>query len=155
MNPVFTSLVAVVGTLAGATLTFLFQRHLVRQSERFARGQQLWQEKAAAYTTLIASLTDFRRSQNDRWHVERDDPASVDFVRAREESYQRRADATAAVCRVRLVCGDPALGQLAQEALDAAVDVHPARSERDRAERGRAARLALEEFLTTAASQIL
>ncbi|MFJ2769446.1 hypothetical protein [Streptomyces sp. NPDC087300] len=155
MNPVFTSLVAVVGTLAGATLTFLFQRHLVRQSERFARGQQLWQEKAAAYTMLIASLTDFRRSQNDRWHLEQDDPDGVDVVRAREESYQRRADATAAVCRVRLVCGDAALGQVAQDALDAATDVHLAMSEQDRAERGRAARLALEGFLAMAASQIL
>ncbi|MBZ4020129.1 hypothetical protein [Streptomyces purpurogeneiscleroticus] len=155
MNPVFTSLVAVVGTLAGSTLTFLFQRHIARQGELFARSQQLWHEKTAAYSALAATLTDFRRSQNDRWHSRQEDPASADFARAREESYQRRADATASLCRVRLVCGDSTLSQLAQDALDAATDVHLAASEQDRAERGQAARLALDRFLAQAASQIL
>ncbi|MGI5197101.1 hypothetical protein ACQEVY_26315 [Streptomyces sp. CA-288835] len=155
MNPVLTSLVAVFGTLAGSTLTFIFQRHIARQGERFTRSQQLWNERTTAYSELAAALTDFRRSQNDRWHLEQADQTSSEFVKAREESYQRRADATAALCRVRLVCGDAGLGQLAQDALDAATAVHLARNEQDRAERGKVARLALDRFLTEAAAQIL
>ncbi|MGW1895285.1 hypothetical protein ACWCP6_34340 [Streptomyces sp. NPDC002004] len=155
MNPVLTSLVAVFGTLAGSTLTFTFQRHIARQSERFTRSQQLRHERTSAYSELAAALTDFRRSQNDRWHLEQADPTSAEFVKAREESYRLRADATAALCRVRLLCGDLGLSRFAQDALDAATVVNLARNEQDRAERGRAARLALDRFLDAAAAQIL
>ncbi|OKI01921.1 hypothetical protein A6A06_12375 [Streptomyces sp. CB02923] len=154
MNAVLTSLVAVFATLAGSTLTFVFQRHITRQTERFARSQQLWHERVAAYSAFAAALTDLRRSQNDRWHVEQDAPDSPGFISAREESYQRRADATAALCRVRLICADPDLSRSAQDALDAATTVHLAQDEQDRARRGEKARLALDEFLSTASSHV-
>ncbi len=155
MNPVFTSLVAVVGTLAGSTLTFLFQRHIARQGEVFARSQQLWHEKTAAYTALAASLTDFRRSQNDRWHLERRiPPMPMSSGHAKSPtSGGPTLPRPCAGCVLSVV--DSALSQLAQDALDAATDVHLAGSEQDRAERGQTARLALDSFLAQAASQIL
>lgn len=155
MDSVLTSLVVIFGTLAGSTLTFVFQRRIARQSERFSQSRQLWNERTAAYSELAASLTEFRRSQNDRWHLEQEDPTSSEFIKAREESYQRRAEATAALCRVRLLCGSSELRELAQEALDTATEVHLARDEHDRAERGRAARLALDTFLARGANQLL
>ncbi|MEC4575107.1 hypothetical protein [Streptomyces virginiae] len=150
MDAALTGLVAVFATLAGSTLTFLFQRHIARQTERFTRDQQLWHERIATYSAFAAALTDFRRSQNDRWHLEQADPDSPQFISARAESYQRRADATAALCRVRLLCGDSDLFELAQNALDAAAEIPAARSEQDRAGRGEAARLALDRFLISA-----
>ncbi|MCX4807771.1 hypothetical protein OG594_40305 [Streptomyces sp. NBC_01214] len=153
MNAALTSLVAVFATLAGSTLTFLFQRHIARQAERFARDQQVWHERISAYSAFAAALTDFRRSQNDRWHLEQADPDSPQFSSAREASYQRRADSTAALCRVRLMCGDSVLIELAQEALDATTEIHAAQDEQDRAGRGETARLALERFLTSASPQ--
>ncbi|WKD31116.1 hypothetical protein [Streptomyces xanthophaeus] len=153
MTAALTGLVAVFATLAGSTLTFVFQRHIARQAERFARDQRLWHERIGAYSAFAAALTDFRRSQNDRWHVERSDPDSARFISAREASYQRRADSTAALCRVHLVCGDPVLIRLAQEALDATTGIHGAQDEQDRAERGETARLALERFLSGASPQ--
>ncbi|MFD5412849.1 hypothetical protein [Streptomyces nojiriensis] len=150
MNAALTSLVAVFATLAGSTLTFLFQRHIARQAERFARDQQLWHERIGAYSAFAAALTDFRRSQNDRWHLEQADPGGPQFLSAREASYQRRADATAALCRVHLMCGESALLRLAQEALEATTGIHGAQDEQDRAGRGEAARLALERFLASA-----
>ncbi|MER6254587.1 hypothetical protein ABT224_24845 [Streptomyces sp. NPDC001584] len=64
------------------------------------------------------------------------DPDGPRFISAREASYQRRADSTAAHCRVHLVCGDSVLIRLAQEALDATTGIHGAQDEQDRAERG-------------------
>ena len=58
-----------------------------------------------------------------------------------------RAKATAALCRVQLVGGDPALSQLAEKALNATTEVHIATDEEDRARRGEKARLALQNFL--------
>ncbi|WP_046776890.1 hypothetical protein [Streptomyces yangpuensis] len=150
MDAAVTSLVAVFAALAGSTLTFLFQRHIARQAERFTRDQQLRHERLGAYGAFAAAVTDFRRSQNDRWHWEQADPDSPQFVSARAESYQRRADSTAALCRVRLLCGDSGLAELAQDALDATARIHGARDEQDRSGRGEAARLALDRFLNSA-----
>lgn len=150
MNAVLTSLVAVFATLAGSTLTFVFQRHIARQAERFSRSQQLWHERVATYSAFAAALTDFRRSQNDRWHLEQADPDSSHFVSAREESYQRRADATAVLCRVRLVSRDTRVDHLAQASLDVTTEIHLAHDEPDRAKRGEKARLALDRFLSEA-----
>lgn len=154
MNAALTSLIAVFATLAGSTLTFLFQRHIARQTEQFTRNQQLWHERVAAYSAFAAALTDFRRSQNDRWHLEQADPSSSQFISAREESYQRRADVTAALCRVRLVSSDAHLDQLAQDALDATTEIHVAHDEQDRARRGEKARLALDRFLSDATPHV-
>ncbi|WP_344821452.1 hypothetical protein [Actinocorallia longicatena] len=148
------SIVAALAALSGSTLTYLFQRRTARDNERFSREQRLWQERVAAYSSFVAAATDFRRSQNDRWHLEREDPQSAPFIAAREESYRLRAQATAAACRVRLVCGDPEIGRHAQRALDIATDVHLGIDENDRATRGAAARQALDEFLTMASTHV-
>jgi hypothetical protein len=144
----------VFAVLAGSPLTFVFQRNAAHHAEQFAREQQLWHERIAAYSAFAAALTDFRRSQNDRWHLEEEDPRSPQFVLAREESYKLRASATAELCRVRLICGSLDLSQLAQAALDATTEVHLARDERDRTGRGELARLALEHFLATASGHV-
>jgi hypothetical protein len=125
-----------------------------RRAVRFTQDQQLWQERTAAYSAFAAALTDFRRSQNDRWHLEQTDPRSSAFVLAREESYRLRATATAALCRVRLICGDPMLDELAQQAVDAATEIHLAGDEEDRGRRGQRARLALDQFLVNASAQV-
>ncbi|MEU1033157.1 MULTISPECIES: hypothetical protein [Streptomyces] len=154
MNGILTSLIAVFATLAGSALTFLFQRHAAQQAEQFSREQRLWHERIAAYSDFAAAVTDFRRSQNDRWHAEQADPRSPQTVAASEASYQRRADATGALCRVQLVCGEPELSRLAQEAVDATTHIHTAHDERDRAGRGEEARLALQRFLAAASPHV-
>jgi hypothetical protein len=154
MSNLTASLVAVFGTLAGSTLTFLFQRHSARQTEQFARNQQLWSERVAAHSAFAATLTDFRRSQNDRWHLEQADPSGTKFITAREESYKFRANTTAAMCRVRLICGSLTLSELAQRAVDAATEIHEAVDENDRASRSAKARRAVDQFLDEASLQI-
>jgi len=154
VSSLLTGLIAVFATLAGSTLTFILQRNAARQAEQFTREQQLWHERIAAYSTFAAALTDFRRSQNDRWHLEQEDPRSPQLVLARDESYKLCASATAELCRVRLVCGSLDLSQQAQAALDATTEVHLALDEQDRAGRGEKARLALEHFLADASAHV-
>jgi hypothetical protein len=154
VSNVLTSLIAVFAALAGSTLTFIFQWRTARHAEQFTREQELRHERIAAYSAFAAALTEFRRSENDRWHLEQDAPGSPEFVLARDESYQLRASATAELCRVHLVCGSLDLSQLAQAAFDATTEVHLAQDEQDRAGRGEKARLALEHFLATASAHV-
>jgi len=154
MDGLVTSVVAVFATLAGSALTFVFQAHAARQAERFARDQQLRNERVVAYSAFAGALTDFRRAQNDRWHLEQDDAASPQFAAVRDDSYRLRATATGTLCQIRLLCGDDTLNALAQGALDAATQVLLAADEQDRAARGEKARLTLEQFLATAAIHV-
>jgi hypothetical protein len=154
MGTLIASVIAVLGTLAGSALTFWFQRHTTRRTERFTRSQQLWQEQVAAFSGFAASLTDFRRSQNDRWHLEQADARSSEFIAARATSYELRAAATSLLCRVRRVSGSTLLGELAQVALDAATEVHLARDEHDRAGRGEQARAAVDRFVEHASAHV-
>ena len=147
VNSIIASLAAILGVVLGSVLTYLFQARNARQAQEFARDQRLWQERLTAYSEFAGVVTDFRRSENDRWHREQEDPQGAPFISARDESYQLRAKATAALCRVQLVGGDTALSQLAEKALNATTEVHMATGEDDRARRGEKARLALQDFL--------
>jgi hypothetical protein len=152
---IITSLPAITGVVLGAVLTYLFQARNTRQAQEFARDQQFWQERLAAYSEFAGIVTDLRRSENDRWHREQEDPQGAPFISARDESYQLRAKATAAMCRVQLVGGNATLGQLAESALNDTTDVHMAADEDDRARRGEKARLALQDFLLAATDLVL
>lgn len=105
-------------------------------------------------SAFAATVTDLRRSQNDRWCLEQADPDSPQFTSAREESYQRRADATAALCRVHLINNDARLDEVTQAALDAEIEIQKAHDEPGRARRGERARLALDRFLSDASAQV-
>ena len=154
VDSIIASLAAIIGVALGSVLTYLFQARNARQAQEFTRDQQLWQERLAAYSEFAGIITDFRRSENDRWHREREDPQGASFISARDESYQLRAKATAAMCRVQLIGRDTELSQLAERALEATTEVHMATDHDDRARRGEQARLALEDFLLAAARHV-
>jgi hypothetical protein len=154
VDSIIASLATITGVVLGAVLAYLFQARNARQAQEFARDQQVRQERLAAYSEFAGIVTDFRRSENDRWHREQEDPQGAPFISARDESYQLRAKATAAMCRVQLVGGDATVSRLAESALDATTDVHMATDEDDRAKRGEKARVALQDFLAVATSHI-
>ena len=68
MDAVVASLVAVGGTLAGATLTFAFSLVMARRSQSIARAERLHQELQAACAAFAAAANQMRRSANDRWY---------------------------------------------------------------------------------------
>jgi hypothetical protein len=154
MESVVTSLVAVLGTLLGATATYVFQLRTARQARRTAREERLWQERLAAYTAFAAALTDFRKSQYDRWHRQRENPKSPEYLTARDHSYAQRATATSALFRLRLVTNSRELEQLATTALRLTEEIHDATDEQDRAHRGQQAGDALHKFTEAAAASV-
>jgi hypothetical protein len=154
VDSIIASLAAIIGVVLGAVLTYFFQVRNARQAQEFTRDQQFRQERLAAYSEFAGIVTDLRRSENDRWHREQEDPQGAPFISARDESYQLRARATAAMCRVQLAGADATLSQLAERALNATTEVHTANDEDDRARRGEKARVALQDFLAAAASHV-
>src|SRR4051812_14137480 len=154
MANIMTSLIAILGTLLGATATYVFQMRAARQARQSAREERLWQERVAAYSAFAGALTDFRKSQNDRWHRKREDPQSAAYTAARDESYRQRANATAALFRLRLVTTNQKLDEMASLALQLTEEIHEATDEQDRTDRGRKARRALLDFAQAAAVQV-
>ncbi|MEV0586766.1 hypothetical protein [Nonomuraea sp. NPDC050310] len=154
MESVVTSLVAILGTLLGAIATYVFQMRTAKQARQSAREERLWQERLTAYSTFAGALTDFRKSQNDRWHREREDSLSTAYASARDESYRQRANATAALFRLQLVTANQELDGLASLALRLTEEIHDATDEQDRTDRGQKARRALLDFAQAAAVDV-
>jgi hypothetical protein len=154
VDSIIASLAAITGVVLGSVLTYLFQARNTRQAQEFARDQQFRQEKLAACSEFAGIITDLRRSEYDRWHREQEDPQGIAFIAARDESYQLRGKATAAMCRVQLVSGDLTLSDLADKALNATTEIHTALDEDERTRRGEKARLTLQAFLTAATRHI-
>ena len=146
MDSIIASLAATIGVVLGSVLTYLFQARNARQAQELARDQQFWQERLAAYSEFAGIVTDFRRGENDRWHREQEDPQGAPFISGRDDSYQLRAKATAAMCRVQFIGGDTALSQLAERALNATIEIHMATDGNDRTRRGEKARLGLQKL---------
>jgi hypothetical protein len=154
VNSLIASLAAITGVALGSVLTYLFQSRSTRQIQQFAREQQFRQERLATYSEFAGVVTDLRRSEYDRWHRGQEDPEGELFIFARDESYQLRAKATAAMCKVQLVGGGTSLVQLAEVALTATTEIHDAADEEDRAGRGEKARLAVQDFLQAASGHV-
>ncbi|MFC4013897.1 hypothetical protein ACFOY2_42185 [Nonomuraea purpurea] len=154
MVSAITSIIAVVGTLLGVTVTYVFQARAAKQARQVAREERLWQERLVAYSAFAGALTDFRQSQNDRWHREQEDPQSQAFIAARDASYQKRVDATSTLFRLRLVAANGTLSELASAALKLTEEIPLAADESDRRDRGRKARRALLDFTEAAAAQV-
>ncbi|GAA2282386.1 hypothetical protein GCM10010149_28830 [Nonomuraea roseoviolacea subsp. roseoviolacea] len=57
MQSAITSLIAVVGTLLGATATYIFQARATKQARWEARDERLWQEQLAAYSAFAGAIT--------------------------------------------------------------------------------------------------
>ncbi|MFF0505932.1 hypothetical protein ACFYUH_20340 [Streptomyces fimicarius] len=72
MEVVATGLIAVLGTLLGSSLTYLFQRRTAQRAEDFARSERLRQERIDAYCSYGGALANYRRGQMDYWFAKHD-----------------------------------------------------------------------------------
>ncbi|SDH78807.1 hypothetical protein [Nonomuraea jiangxiensis] len=153
MASAITGIIAVLGTLLGVTVTYVFQARTAKQAHQTAREERLWQERLTTYSTFAGALTDFRNSQNDRWQHERQDPRSQALTAAQDESRRNRAEATSALFRLRLLANGT-LSELASAALKLTEEIPQAADEYDRRDRERKARHALANFTEAAAAQI-
>ncbi|PAZ13362.1 hypothetical protein CLM62_25235 [Streptomyces sp. SA15] len=147
MEPIWTSVVAVAGTLLGAVATYPFQRLAAKQ-------QTLRDERIAAYTAFAAAIEDFRWGQAERFfHKQRNDTAA--YEKAYHEGHRLRMTARQAFYRLKLVTDDDFLVTLARTALDRTRDIHNA--EQDAEARNRlntTAKEAIEAFVDYASKHV-
>nr|WP_206442743.1 hypothetical protein [Streptomyces boncukensis] len=114
----WTSVVAVAGTLLGSVVTHVFQRSAARRSERFARSEALRQERIATYSACAAALEEYRRGQTERWYRKREDADGAAFHAARDEAHRLRTAARQVLYRVTLLTDDRTVTLAAERAYD-------------------------------------
>ncbi len=90
MEAIWTSVVAVVGTLLGSVITHAFQRQASRRSEAFARSEALRQERMATYSAFAEAAEQYRHGQADRWYRKKAEPEGEAFLVARDEAHRLR-----------------------------------------------------------------
>ncbi|ARQ69462.1 hypothetical protein [Streptomyces marincola] len=116
MNAVWTSVVAVAGTLLGALTTGLLQRWAAHRAEQVARQQRL--RDAAA--DLANALTDYRERLYWQTHLATlPDTAREKKEEAKRDSWAARSRVNHAMNRLRLATTDDRLLALATEARNA------------------------------------
>ncbi|WP_438302320.1 hypothetical protein ACSHXN_46660 (plasmid) [Streptomyces sp. HUAS TT11] len=147
MEPIWTSVVAVVGTLLGAVATYPFQRLAAKQ-------QRLRDERIAAYTAFAAAVEDFRHGQAERFFRKQENPEREAYRVAYHEGHRLRTAARQAFYRVKLVTEDHALVARAGAALNQTRDISGAESEVERRRLNDAAGEAIEVFVDYASKHV-
>ncbi|MEU2559403.1 hypothetical protein ABZ626_08725 [Streptomyces longispororuber] len=112
------TLIAVLGTLAGAVVAGLMQHLTASRAARSASAEQQRMALAAAITALLAAVVRHREQQYLKIVARRD--GREDDVEARRARYAARSAVTSAMDALHLTTQDPELLAAAQEAVDAA-----------------------------------
>ncbi|MFJ6613546.1 hypothetical protein ACIQPT_25070 [Streptomyces sp. NPDC091289] len=152
MVAIWTSVVAVGGTLMGAVITHLFQRLAATRGELFARSEALRQERTATYSSFAAAVEDYRHGQAGRWYrMRQNDHAGEAFIEARDEAHRLRTATRQVLYRVKLLTDDPEVIAAAEQAYGCTRDVSTAQDQAEHDALDAGARQAIEDFITRAA----
>jgi hypothetical protein len=150
VEAIWTSAVAVAGTLLGSVITHTFQRLSARRNELFTRSEALRQERMATYSAFAAAAEDYRHGQAYRWYRKKEDPDGETFIAARDEAHRRRTAARQALYQVKLLTDDQEVVLAAERAYRRTREVSDAHDQADRDARDSAARRAIEAFVSRA-----
>ncbi|MGW5863611.1 hypothetical protein ACWFRJ_15725 [Streptomyces sp. NPDC055239] len=143
MTPVLTSLVAVIGTLLGATLGYVFQRRSAARAER-----------QAAVLAYANAIIDVIRSQEDWWYRRSEEQEGAEHRAARIEGHRLLGVARQAINGLTLHIPVAALLNQADATFVVASDVNCAIGEDDLEERSELARRSVRAFITLAGKHI-
>ena len=122
MTVVLASVIAVLGTLGGATASYLFQGKISERNESKARDERLRQERLGAYSSFAGAVMDLRGIQYDRGYSRIEDH-QLDRSSIRAESSRLRSVAWTAFYRFKLTSPDQQLTNFAARAVEEAFDV--------------------------------
>ncbi|WP_128817559.1 hypothetical protein [Streptomyces sp. S063] len=151
MVAIWTSVVAVGGTLLGAAVTHLFQRLTAARTERFSRSEALRQERTATYSAFAAAAEEYRHGQAGRWYRMARGRAAEEFTEARDEAHRLRTATRQVLYRVKLLTDDPEVVGAAEEAYRRTRDVSTAQDQAEHDALDAAARESIEAFVVRAA----
>ncbi|MDB1086804.1 hypothetical protein PJ985_04395 [Streptomyces sp. ACA25] len=154
MEIIWTSAVAVAGTLLGSVVTHTFQRLAAKRTELFTRSEALRQERITAYSTFAGAVEDYRHGQAKRWYSGQEDPDGKAYRAARDEAHLLRTRARQALYRVRLLTEDGEVTRTAEQAYRCTREVSIAEDGADRDVRDARAKQAIEEFVSAASALV-
>ncbi|MEV8476568.1 protein kilB [Streptomyces sp. NPDC051173] len=113
------TLIAVLGTLAGALVAGLMQHLTASRTTRAAQIERRRQALAEAVPALLSALVRHREQQYLKIKARRE--ALADTVEARQARYAARSAVTSAMDTLYMATVDARLLAVAQEAVDAAM----------------------------------
>ncbi|MFF5448798.1 protein kilB [Streptomyces sp. NPDC012888] len=147
---VWPSIVAVLGTLAGALTAGVLQHRAAHTARAEQRADDHRQDRLGAVTDFAAALDAHRSAMFHRERLARTDTDAQHRLEAQTRSHDTRAAIT--VPHVRLKVLVPELGGQAQRAADATYALRHATDRTDLDSRRHAAKEATEAFVAAAAA---
>jgi hypothetical protein len=153
LNAIISGAFAVIGTLTGSGVSYLFQRKAARQSEQAGRAVWIWQHRIDICSAFAGTLLSFRTVQHQlvRESLSRQRTRAND---TRSESHRLRAASWESYYQVLILFGTHPISDLALTAVETAIAIEEASDLADLNRRGAIARDAVTRFATQAATHI-
>ncbi|GAA1932713.1 hypothetical protein [Streptantibioticus ferralitis] len=150
MNAIVTSVIAVLGTLLGSTVTHVFQQRSARRTEQNNRKERLRQERLDVYGRYAGLLVDFRQAMLHHWFCEHEGRDADDEVALRRSSFELRSSAQHALFQLQLITDEPELLAVAVDAFTAVGKIDRAEDRTDIIARRDTTRDLIDAFVGTA-----
>lgn len=150
MVSIWPSIVAVLGTLAGAVTAGLLQHRSARTARAEERADSYRQDQIGAITDFAAALDAHRSAMFHREHLALANVGTEHQLEAHTRSHDTRAAITAPHIRLQVLV--PELAGPAQQAADATYALRKATSRADLDARRQAAKEASVAFVAAAAT---
>jgi hypothetical protein len=154
VDTAISAIIAVTGTILGASLTYLFQSRTSERAEASALQRELRAERMSVYSSYATALTEFSRGQMDWYNRREEDPDSWETLAARVESYRLKGAAQAVLSQVHLVASNTAVVTAASNAFELTRPVHYAQDSVDLRTRTKKSKKAVDSFIALAAAEI-
>ncbi|MFJ6569417.1 hypothetical protein ACIQNU_18530 [Streptomyces sp. NPDC091292] len=150
MNAILTSVIAVLGTLLGSTVTHVFQQRSARRMEQSAREERLRQERLDVFGSYAGLLVDFRQAMLHHWFCVHEGRDADDEVTLRGRSFELRSRTQHALFQLQLITVQPELLGVAVDAFTAIGTLNDAEDRDDIVARRNATRELIDTFVRTA-----
>jgi hypothetical protein len=157
VDAILAGLVAILGTLLGSGLTYMFQRKHIAAANELTKQTLLHEERLNAYSRFAEAATEYRRARINAWFRWREDPNNPTAYRtALADADRGEAVVRHALFRVQLVAGDPTVIAAAQEAFSPILEIRRKRIKDDHLDRQvEQCEIKLSKFIEQASEQIL
>ncbi|MEV7021922.1 hypothetical protein [Kitasatospora sp. NPDC093558] len=150
MNAIVTSIIAVLGTLMGSTVTHVFQRRAALRAERNAGLERGRQERLEVFGAYAGTLVQFRQAALHHWFCVHEGRDAEDEVELRRRSFETRSGAQQALFQLQLITDEPELLAAAGEAFERIGGIDRAEDRPDVTDRRDGSREAIDAFVAMA-----
>ncbi|MDH6135699.1 hypothetical protein P3T37_005116 [Kitasatospora sp. MAA4] len=154
MQAIVTSMVAVLGTLLGSTVTHVFQQRSARRAEQGTREEKRRKERMEAYTAYAGLLVKFRQAELHHWFCVNEGTDAEDEVQLRQLSYELRSATQHALFQLQMITDEPALVAVAKESFRQTGKIDRAQDRADVITRRDLTRDLIDDFVDTAKSHV-